>query len=82
MTEVERVGWRLDRQMDMWLNGRHGIGLEVIAGWRREQVQQYAIEKTGQPLPDEAFEIGRDGTCAAIDQERSKIGSEQAKVAT
>lgn len=55
MTDIERTGWKFDMSMDMWMNGRHGIGIEVIAGWPRAQVQQYAIEKTGQPLPDEAF---------------------------
>jgi hypothetical protein len=55
VTEVERTGWWLDYRMDMWMNGRNGIGVEIIAGWPREQVQQYAIARTGEPLPDEAF---------------------------
>lgn len=66
MTEIERTGWWLDDRMDMWMNGRNGIGMEIIAGWPRERVQQYAIARTGEPLPDEAFSGERDLARARI----------------
>ena len=53
--DLSRAGWWRDYQKDAWMHGRYGITDEVIARYPRDKVQQFAMQMTGERLPDEAF---------------------------